>query len=84
MGPYVIRGLIHTLPGVHPIENLRRRRTMVALTDATIEFSIGLSHETRQADVVIVNRDCVDSIVEAYPAPPRVQDLALEATAVAV
>ena len=84
MGPYVVRGLVHTLPGVHPIENLRRRRPMIALTDATIEFAIGLSHKTRQADVVIVNRECVDSIVEAYPAPPKTQGLAPEATPVAV
>jgi len=84
IGPYEVRGLIHTLPGIDPIENLRRRRTMVALTDATIDFSIGLSHVTRQADVVIVNRECVDSIVEAFPSPPKTQTVVSEAAAVAI
>ena len=41
IGPYEVRGLIHALPGTDPIESLRRRRPMIALTDATIEFSIG-------------------------------------------
>jgi hypothetical protein len=64
IGPYEVRGLVHALPGSDPIESLRRRKPMIALTDATIEFVIGLTHHRRPAPVVIMNRDCVDSITE--------------------
>ena len=76
IGPYEVRGLIHALPGTDPIESLRRRRPMIALTDATIEFSIGTTHHRRLAGVVILNRDCVDSITEGFPANASKSDLA--------
>ena len=76
IGPYEVRGLIHALPGTDPIESLRRRRPMIALTDATIEFSIGTTHHRRLAGVVILNRDCVDSITEGFPANAPKSDLA--------
>ena len=76
IGPYEVRGLIHALPGTDPIESLRRRRPMIALTDATIEFSIGTTHHRRLAGVVILNRDCVDSITEGFPATAPKSDLA--------
>ena len=66
IGPYEVRGLVHALPGSDPIESLRRRKPMIALTDATIEFVIGTTHHRRLAGVVILNRDCVDSIAEGH------------------
>lgn len=62
IGPYEVRGLIHALPGTDPVESLRRRKPMIALTDAVIDFSIGTTHHRRHASVVIMNRDCIDSI----------------------
>jgi hypothetical protein len=50
---------------------------MIALTDATIEYSIGTTHHRRLAGVVILNRDCVDSIAEGFPAAPKT-DLAAD------
>jgi hypothetical protein len=64
IGPYEVRGFIHALPGTDPIDSIRRRKPMIALTDAVIDFSIGSTHHRRDASVVILNRDCVDSIAE--------------------
>ncbi len=66
-GPYEISGLIHSLPGIDPIEHLRRRRPMFAMTNATIQYTIASVPQTVWVEAVIVNRECVDSIVEAYP-----------------
>ena len=63
-GPYEVRGYVHTLPGSDPIASLRRRKPMIALTDAVIEFTVGPVHQQRRASVVILNRDCVDWIAE--------------------
>jgi hypothetical protein len=66
IGPYKVRGLVHALPGNDPIESLRGRKPMVALTDVVIEYSIGTDHHRRRAEVVIMNRECVDWIVEGH------------------
>jgi hypothetical protein len=65
-GPYEVRGLVHALPGTDPIDSLRHRKSMIALTDCVIEFSIGTTHQRRQAGVVILNRDCAESIAEGH------------------
>jgi hypothetical protein len=78
IGPYEVRGLIHSLPGTDPVESLRRRKPMIALTDAVIDFSIGTTHHQRQASVVILNRDCVDSIAASQEGRIPATDLPAE------
>jgi hypothetical protein len=39
IGPYVITGSLHALPGVSPLATFRHRPPVVALTDAVIELS---------------------------------------------
>lgn len=39
IGPYVITGSLHALPGVSPLATFRHRPAVVALTDAVIELS---------------------------------------------
>ena len=78
IGPYEVRGLIHSLPGVDPVENLRRRKPMIALTDAVIDFSIGATHHQRQASVLILNRDCVDSIAASQEGRIPATDMPVE------
>lgn len=63
-GPYEVRGYIHALPGSDPIASMRRRRPMVAMTDAIIEYTVDRVRQERRAGVVILNRDCVDWVVE--------------------
>lgn len=38
IGPYHVRGYLHALPGSDPISSFRRRRPMVPITDAWIEY----------------------------------------------
>jgi hypothetical protein len=67
MGPYKVRGYFHALPGADPVSAIRRRKTMVPLTDAKVEYSIrGERRETR-VDTVIVNRDQIDWVQVMQP-----------------
>lgn len=61
-GRYCVRGYVHTLPGGDPLMDLNRRKTMVALTDAVVEFTAGGSPTERRATVLIMNRESLDSI----------------------
>jgi hypothetical protein len=78
-GPYHVRGYLHVLPGADPITSFRRRRTMVPLTDASIEFGTGATRERRRVGTVIVNRDLIDWIVEAVEDEVKMPELPLSA-----
>lgn len=64
-GPYDVFGYIHTLPGMDPIKSLRRRNPIVAITDAVIGYTFGSSPQMRWANVVMLNRECLDWIAKA-------------------
>ena len=64
-GPYEVHGYVHALPGNDPIASLRRRKPMIALTDAVIRYSTGSIPQQRRASVAILNRDCVDWVAES-------------------
>lgn len=58
--PYLIRGYLHVLPGADPITSFRRRKAMVPLTDAWIEY-LSAGHAQRvSVGTVVVNRDLAD------------------------
>ncbi len=61
-GPYVIAGLLHTPHGEDPVHAVMHRPPMVALTDATIAFTIGAEVQVVDAAAVIVNRESVEWI----------------------
>jgi hypothetical protein len=65
LGPYLVQGYFHGLPGSEPLSSLRRRKAMVPLTDASIEYVAGGAVQRQHVDTVIVNRDCLDWVVEA-------------------
>jgi hypothetical protein len=60
-GPYVIRGYMHTPPAVQPEESARRR-AMIPLSDAWIEYVCGGALRRSPVDTIVVNRDIADSI----------------------
>lgn len=61
-GPFTIHGHLHGLPGADPLAQLRRRATMVPLTEAWIEYSsAGAAHRAR-VGTIIVNREILDWI----------------------
>lgn len=65
MGPYHVRGYLHALPGSDPLLAIRRRKAMVPLTDAWVEFTIGGVWQRRQAGALVINREQIDWISTA-------------------
>lgn len=79
MGPYHIRGCLHALPGADPVQAIRRRKPMVPLTDAWIEFSTAAGRLRRRVGTVVVNREQIDWIVPAIDDEVEMPDLPLSA-----
>jgi hypothetical protein len=79
VGPYHVRGYIHALPGSDPIAGFRRRRPMVPLTDAWVEYTADKTRQRRRVETLIVNRQLVDWIVEAIDDEVEMPDIPLSA-----
>jgi hypothetical protein len=70
-GPYVVTGDVHSPPGIDPLRFFERRRTMVPLTNAVVEFRAARGPVEETVDVAVVNRDLVDWVRRtAAVAPP--------------
>jgi hypothetical protein len=79
MGPYHVRGYLHALPGADPVQSIRRRKPMVPLTDAWIEFPMASGRERRRVGTVVVNREQIDWVVPAIDDEVEMPDLPLSA-----
>jgi hypothetical protein len=64
VGPYDVLGNIHVVPGTDPLSSFRRR-TMVPITEATIEWDTPEGRRVAQWDTVVVNRPLTDWIAPA-------------------
>ena len=62
VGPYDVRGNIHVVPGTDPLASFRSRRTMVPLTEATIEWDALDGRKIARWDTVVANRLLTDWI----------------------
>ena len=80
VGPYQVRGYLHALPGSDPITSFRRRRPMVPITDAWIEYVAGNTRQRRRVGTLIVNRHMVDWVVEAIDDEVEMPDIPLSAS----
>jgi hypothetical protein len=67
MGPYKVRGFFHSLPGADPVVAFRRRKAMVPLTDAQIEFTWHGERREIQVGTLIVNREQIDWVQVMQP-----------------
>jgi hypothetical protein len=67
MGPYEVRGFFHALPGADPVDALRRRKTMVPLTDARVEYVVGGERHETAVDTLILNREQIDWVEQVVP-----------------
>jgi hypothetical protein len=61
-GPYLIRGSLHTPPGIDPLASARRRRPMIPLSDAWVEVRSGGASMGSVVGTVVVNRATADWI----------------------
>ena len=78
VGRYDVSGNIHIVPGTDPIIGFRRRRIMVPLTEATIEFDAPEGRRVSRFGTILVNRDLTDWIGTATRSDVRPPDLVPE------
>lgn len=80
VGPYEVRGFFHGRLGAEPIRAMRRRMTMVPLTDVQIEYACRGERRVTHVDTVIVNREQIDWVQAAprsqveFPTGPAHED----------
>ncbi|MBA2700838.1 MAG: hypothetical protein H0U58_03935 [Chloroflexi bacterium] len=79
MGPYHVRGYLHALPGTDPLLSIRRRKTMVPLTDAWIEYTAMGVRQRRGVGALVVNREQIDWVVPALDEEVEMPDLPIAA-----
>lgn len=65
IGPYTVRGNLHTVPFVDAMAALHRRSPMVPLTDAVLDYQMGGDWHRQRLGTLIVNRANIDHIIEA-------------------
>jgi hypothetical protein len=63
IGPFVVAGRLHSLPGADPLQSVMQRQPMVPLTSATIAYSSQGEVHVVDAETLIVNRELVEWIV---------------------
>jgi hypothetical protein len=63
LGPYLVRGYVHVTPGADPVLAVRRKRVMVPLTEATIEYQRGATRIQRRSSTILFNRELADWIL---------------------
>jgi len=73
VGPYLIRGNLHSLPGMDPLASARRRRPMIPLSDAWIEYRSGGITRASSFGTIVVNRATADWIQMGF-APASVPE----------
>jgi hypothetical protein len=65
IGPYDVRGSLHASPGHDPLMTIIRRKPMVPMTDAWIEYLSGGERRRRRVGALIVNREQIDTVAHA-------------------
>ncbi|HEY7524917.1 MAG TPA: hypothetical protein VH813_00770 [Candidatus Limnocylindrales bacterium] len=64
VGPYLLRGFLHALPGSDAVSSLGRRKTMVPLTDVWVDFVSAGEPQHRHLSTAIVNQERIEWVVE--------------------
>jgi hypothetical protein len=78
LGPYDVSGNIHVVPGTDPIIGFRRRRVMIPLTEATIEYDSPAGRVRSRFETILVNRLLADWIAAASRSDVRPPELVPE------
>ena len=60
LGPYMVLGQLHTLPGGRPLVAIGQRSPMIPLTNATIAFNDDSGVEAMDVETLIINRSLAD------------------------
>jgi hypothetical protein len=65
IGPYAVRGNLHTVPYIDAMAALHRRSAMVPLTGALLDYQMAGDWQRQRLGTLIVNRAGIDHIIEA-------------------
>jgi hypothetical protein len=82
VGPYIVRGYFHALPGADPLASFGRRAPFVPFTDAWLEFAIAGQTQRPYSGALLVNRDTadwIDTVADDEVALPEIPVEASEA-----
>jgi hypothetical protein len=74
-GPYLVRGSLHAPPGIDPLASARRRRPMIPLSDAWVEFRSAGATMGSVVGTVVVNRATADWIQVGFAPPSALASL---------
>jgi hypothetical protein len=75
IGPYDVRGSLHASPGHDPLMTIIRRKPMVPMTDAWIEYTAGGEWRRRRVGALIVNREQIHTVAHAVDEWSELPDL---------
>jgi hypothetical protein len=75
IGPYEVRGSLHAFPGHDPLTTILRRRPMVPMTDAWVDYAAGGERRRRRVGALIVNREQIDTVAHAVDEWSELPDL---------
>ena len=64
VGPYVVRGYVHTPPTLDPLQ-MPQRRAIVPLTSSSVAFDQAGSHTRIEADTVLLNSRWIETFEAA-------------------
>jgi hypothetical protein len=78
VGPYQVRGYLHALPGSDAVAAITRRKPMVPLTDAWVDYDSASGHQRHRSSTVVVNREQLDWIVPAQGEEIEFPDLPIK------
>lgn len=78
VGPYHVRGYLHALPGSDAVAAITRRKPMVPLTDAWVDYDSAHGHQRHRSGTVVVNREQMDWIVPAQGEEIEYPDLPIK------
>jgi hypothetical protein len=79
VGPYEVRGDLHAFPGHDPLMTILRRKSMVPITDAWIDYQVGTERRRRRVGALVVNREQIDTVAYAVDEWSEMPDLPFEA-----
>lgn len=77
-GPYIIHGYVHGLPGADPLQQIRRRKPMVPLTESWIEYRSATHNHRARVGTIVVNHELWDWIRMSRDEEVRLPDLPAE------
>lgn len=78
-GPYTIHGYVHAPPGADPLRQIRRRKTMVPLTETWMEYTTAGQIHRARVGVLVVNMAWVDWVRMSRDEEVRLPGLPAEA-----